>query len=62
MRRRMGQGAGSGGCRLQFTFTIMYHYLFPILTMGLAPFIAVLKTLHLARRDAQYAAAILPDG
>lgn len=43
--------------RLQFAFTIMYHYLFPILTMGLAPFIAVLKTLHRIRRDEQYAAA-----
>lgn len=43
--------------RLQFAFTIMYHYLFPILTMGLAPLIAVLKTLHLVRRDAAYAAA-----
>jgi len=26
--------------RLQFAFTIMFHYLFPIATMGLAPFIA----------------------
>jgi cytochrome bd ubiquinol oxidase subunit I len=26
--------------RLQFAFTIMFHYLFPITTMGLAPFIA----------------------
>lgn len=26
--------------RLQFSFTIMFHYLFPIGTMGLAPFIA----------------------
>jgi len=43
--------------RLQFTFTIMYHYLFPVLTMGLAPFIAALKTLHLASGDVQYAAA-----
>ena len=43
--------------RLQFAFTIMYHYLFPILTMGLAPFIVLLKTLHLARRDALYGAA-----
>ena len=25
--------------RLQFTLTITYHYLFPILTMGLALFI-----------------------
>jgi len=26
--------------RLQFAFTIMFHYLFPITTMGLAPFVA----------------------
>src|SRR6266700_6522638 len=26
--------------RIQFSFTIMFHYLFPIGTMGLAPFIA----------------------
>ena len=33
--------------RWQFAFTIMFHYLFPILTMGLGVLIAVLKTLHL---------------
>lgn len=43
--------------RIQFTFTVMFHYLFPILTMGLAPLIVVLKTLHLARGEARYAAA-----
>ena len=43
--------------RLQFAFTIMFHYLFPILTMGLAPLIVVLKTLHLVRREARYAVA-----
>jgi|SRR5579863_413204 len=26
--------------RMQFAFTIMFHYLFPITTMGLAPFVA----------------------
>jgi cytochrome d ubiquinol oxidase subunit I len=26
--------------RLQFSFTLMFHYLFPIATMGIAPFIA----------------------
>jgi cytochrome d ubiquinol oxidase subunit I len=31
--------------RLQFAFTITYHYLFPILTMGLAVFVAWLKTV-----------------
>jgi cytochrome bd ubiquinol oxidase subunit I len=27
--------------RLQFAFTVMFHYLFPIATIGLAPFVAV---------------------
>jgi hypothetical protein len=43
--------------RIQFAFTLMFHYLFPILTMGLAPLIVVLKTLHLLRRDEKYAEA-----
>jgi cytochrome d ubiquinol oxidase subunit I len=43
--------------RIQFAFTVMFHYLFPILTMGLAPLIVVLKTLHLVRHDDVYAAA-----
>ncbi len=43
--------------RIQFTFTVMFHYLFPILTMGLAPLIVVLKTLHLTRGEPRYAAA-----
>src|SRR2546423_3601625 len=48
--------------RLQFTLTVVFHYLFPILTMGLALFIAWLKTvsylgshdhrLRLLRKDA----------
>jgi cytochrome bd ubiquinol oxidase subunit I len=38
--------------RLHFAFTITFHYLFPQLTMGLAPLIVVLKTLAL-RRDGQ---------
>lgn len=44
--------------RLQFAFTIMFHYLFPITTMGLAPFVA-LYTFEAARgdRDAARAAA-----
>ncbi|HEY3190848.1 MAG TPA: cytochrome ubiquinol oxidase subunit I [Solirubrobacteraceae bacterium] len=38
--------------RLQFSFTITFHYLFPILTMGLALFIAYLKTVsYLGRED-----------
>src|SRR5437763_4479953 len=31
--------------RLQFTLTVTFHYLFPILTMGLALFVAYLKTV-----------------
>ena len=33
--------------RLQFAFTITYHYLFPQLTMGLALLILVMKTLSI---------------
>jgi cytochrome d ubiquinol oxidase subunit I len=33
--------------RLQFAFTITFHYLFPQLTMGLALLIFVLKTMAL---------------
>ena len=40
--------------RLQFAFTIVYHYLFPQLTMGLAPLIVVLKTLALWKKDERY--------
>src|SRR6266480_1852828 len=31
--------------RLHFAFTVTFHYLFPQLTMGLAPLILILKTL-----------------
>ena len=34
--------------RLHFAFTVTFHYLFPQLTMGLAPLIVVLKVLALA--------------
>jgi cytochrome d ubiquinol oxidase subunit I len=40
--------------RLHFAFTITYHYLFPQLTMGLAPLIVVLKTLSLWKKDETY--------
>ena len=40
--------------RLQFAFTIVYHYLFPQLTMGLALLIVAMKTLALARRDPRW--------
>src|SRR6059058_2192002 len=38
--------------RLQFTLTVTFHYIFPILTMGLALFVAWLKTVcYLGRED-----------
>lgn len=40
--------------RLQFAFTIAFHYLFPQLTMGLALLIVILKTLYLLRKDERY--------
>jgi cytochrome d ubiquinol oxidase subunit I len=43
--------------RWQFAFTIMFHYLFPVLTMGLGVLIAVLKTIELRTADAAYGAA-----
>src|SRR5579875_2666008 len=44
----------TGASRLQFAFTITFHYLFPQLTMGLALLIVVLKTLALRRNDERY--------
>jgi cytochrome d ubiquinol oxidase subunit I len=43
--------------RAQFAFTILFHYLFPILTMGLGTMIAILKTLQLIRKDERYGVA-----
>jgi cytochrome bd ubiquinol oxidase subunit I len=40
--------------RIHFAFTITYHYIFPQLTMGLAPLIVVLKTLELRTGNALY--------
>jgi cytochrome bd ubiquinol oxidase subunit I len=43
--------------RWQFAFTIMFHYLFPVLTMGLGVLIAVLKTMELRTGRAEYGRA-----
>ncbi len=43
--------------RLQFAFTIMFHYLFPIGTMGIAPFIAWYNYCALKTGEAKYAQA-----
>src|SRR5215831_3626891 len=40
--------------RLHFAFTITFHYLFPQLTMGLAPLIVIFKTLALRRNNPVY--------
>jgi cytochrome bd ubiquinol oxidase subunit I len=40
--------------RIQFAFTVTYHYLFPQLTMGLALVIVILKIVALRRGDERY--------
>jgi len=40
--------------RIHFAFTVTYHYIFPQLTMGLAPLIVVLKTLGLRTNHPVY--------
>jgi cytochrome bd ubiquinol oxidase subunit I len=40
--------------RIHFAFTITYHYLFPQLTMGLAPLIVAFKTLGLRTGNPMY--------
>ncbi len=40
--------------RIHFAFTIVFHYLFPQLTMGLALLIVVLKTIALKTGDEHY--------
>jgi cytochrome d ubiquinol oxidase subunit I len=40
--------------RLHFAFTITYHYIFPQLTMGLAPLIVIFKSLALRSGDERY--------
>lgn len=40
--------------RLHFAFTATFHYLFPQLTMGLAPLIVILKTMYLRTNNRLY--------
>src|ERR1035437_1453727 len=40
--------------RIQFAFTITYHYLFPQLTMGLALFIVIFKVMALRTGNEHY--------
>lgn len=44
--------------RFQFAFTLMYHYLFPGLTMGLAFLIFLLKSIYMRKRDERYNQAV----
>src|SRR5271156_1078836 len=43
--------------RLQFAFTVTFHYIFPQLTMGLALLIVVLKSLAIVKQDELYSSA-----
>src|SRR5246127_4795056 len=43
--------------RLHFAFTVTFHYLFPMLTMGLAPLIVPLKAMGLWKKGESYARA-----
>jgi cytochrome d ubiquinol oxidase subunit I len=40
--------------RLQFAFTVSFHYIFPQLTMGLALLIVILKAMWLLKKDERY--------
>lgn len=40
--------------RLHFAFTVTYHYIFPQLTMGLAPLIVFFKTMAIRHGDERY--------
>src|SRR6201987_2541910 len=47
-------GDGTIWHRIQFAFTITYHYLFPQLTMGLALLIVILKVVALRTANEHY--------
>ena len=44
--------------RIQFAFTVGYHYLFPQFTMGLALLLVILKILYIVRKDERYNTAV----
>jgi cytochrome bd ubiquinol oxidase subunit I len=43
--------------RIQFAFTILFHYVFPITTMGLAPIIVFFKAMHVRTGEKKYSTA-----
>ena len=40
--------------RAQFALTIMFHYIFPPLTIGLGGILVFLEAMYLKTRDIQY--------
>ena len=40
--------------RIQFGFTVSFHFIFPAISIGLASYLAVLNALYLWKRDATY--------
>src|SRR5215210_8012471 len=40
--------------RIQFAFTVSFHFIFPAFSIGLASFLAVLNALWLWKRDAAF--------
>ena len=43
--------------RLQFALTIMFHYIFPPLTIGMGMVLVYLEGMHLWKKDPEYHAA-----
>ncbi|MBX9723778.1 MAG: cytochrome ubiquinol oxidase subunit I, partial [Candidatus Obscuribacterales bacterium] len=41
-------------CRLQFALTIMFHYIFPPLTIGLGVLMVIIESLWLWKKDPVY--------
>ena len=46
--------------RLQFAFTITFHYIFPQLTMGLSLLIVILKSISIFKNNEKY--NLVPPG
>jgi cytochrome d ubiquinol oxidase subunit I len=42
--------------RVQFAFTVMFHYIFPPLTIGLGAMLVIMESTYLKTRDPQYRA------
>ena len=40
--------------RWQFALTTLYHFIFVLLTLGLAPFVAIMQTLWYRKRDEKW--------